>query len=88
MGNGYVETQAISAQVDPNHCRGCGICENICEFGAIHLVERDTGYVISEVNPALCKGCGSCGVACPSRAITPQHFTTDQIRVMIKSALS
>jgi len=88
MGRGYVETQAITAQVDPNHCRGCGICEKICEFGAIRLVDQDTGYVISEVNPALCKGCGACGVACPSRAITPLHFTTDQIRVMIKSALS
>ena len=87
MGRGYVMTQAITAQVDPNLCRGCGICEKICEYGAVGLVEKETGYVMAEVNPVLCKGCGACSVACPSRAITPLHFTTDQIRAMLKIAL-
>jgi heterodisulfide reductase subunit A len=81
-------TQAITAQVDPNLCRGCGICEKICEYGAVSLVENEAGYVMAEVNPALCKGCGACSVACPSRAITPLHFTNEQIQAMLKTALS
>ncbi|MFQ6125436.1 MAG: FAD-dependent oxidoreductase [Candidatus Heimdallarchaeota archaeon] len=87
MGRGYVMTQAITAQVDSNLCRGCGICEKICEYGAVGLIEQEAGYVMAEVNPVLCKGCGACSVACPSRAITPLHFTTDQIRAMLKPAL-
>jgi heterodisulfide reductase subunit A2 len=38
------------------------------------------------INPASCKGCGSCAATCPVGAISPLHFTTQQIEAMIDQA--
>ena len=35
------------------------------------------------MNDAMCKGCGTCGAACPSKAISMQHFKSEQIRAQI-----
>lgn len=53
------------AEVDPELCIGCGICEDRCNLDAINI-EDD----ISEVNKARCIGCGVCVPTCTSEAIT------------------
>jgi len=79
-----LETEPITATVDEEICRGCGRCEEKCEFDAIRVVERE-GRSVAEVNEVLCKGCGTCSVACPAGAITMRHFTNKQIFRMIES---
>jgi MinD superfamily P-loop ATPase len=55
------------AAIDPNMCNGCGICEQICRFEAIH--PGTLGY---EVDPISCDGCAACVYQCPEGAITMQ----------------
>lgn len=52
------------AEIDPEFCTGCGLCDEVCRFDAID--EQDGKYVI---NPLNCEGCGYCPRACPEMAI-------------------
>ena len=78
----YIEVEAAIAVVDEARCRGCGRCEDVCEYGAIKVVERE-GRLVAEVNEALCKGCGACSVRCPTGAVRIQHFRPEQILAQV-----
>jgi heterodisulfide reductase subunit A len=71
------------AVVDPEMCRGCGDCVDICEFQAPALHETDFGVYVAEINASLCKGCGTCASWCPTGAITARHFTDRQVLAQI-----
>lgn len=88
MRKGTVKGEALYAYVDEHLCVGCGICEEVCEYGAPKLQENDLGLFTSQIIwKILCKGCGVCAVSCPSRAISMRHFRDDQISVQIDAAL-
>jgi MinD superfamily P-loop ATPase len=55
------------AQIDPQLCGSCGICQNICRFDAIH--EDGSLY---RVDPIACDGCAACVYQCPEGAIQMQ----------------
>ncbi|MDY6965027.1 MAG: CoB--CoM heterodisulfide reductase iron-sulfur subunit A family protein [Halobacteriota archaeon] len=80
-------TEASVASVDEILCRGCGECEETCEYGAPKVEEVRPGVFASRINEVLCKGCGACAVACCNGAITMRHFTDDQILAMIKAKM-
>jgi len=82
MGNRKVKTDAITAVVDENLCIGCGLCEEICPYGAPKI---ENGK--SKVREILCRGCGSCAAECPRRAITMRHFGDQQILAQAKALL-
>ena len=79
---GYIVVEPFVASVDEERCRGCGRCEEVCEFGAIRLEERD-GRLVARVNDVLCEGCGSCAVKCPTGAIRVHGFTREQILAQV-----
>jgi heterodisulfide reductase subunit A len=81
---GEVELEPVRASIDEERCSGCRICNNMCPYSAIELIE-DLG--VSRVNPALCKGCGTCVAACPSGVITGAHFSNEQIMAEIEGIL-
>jgi len=56
-----------SADVDPELCSGCGLCEIRCRFDAI-TVDGGTAHVTA----SLCEGCSVCALVCPERAISMQ----------------
>jgi len=60
-----VETQEFKgsklAEIDPNKCVECGICQETCRFDAI------TDF---RVDPIRCEGCGTCIIVCPEEAIS------------------
>ena len=58
------------ASIDQAACSGCGECEDVCRFEAIH--ETDGVY---EIDPIACEGCAACVYVCPTEAIS----MTDQI---------
>jgi MinD superfamily P-loop ATPase len=50
-----------TAVIDMDRCTECEICEEVCEFDAIHDLKIDK---------ILCEGCGVCVYSCPADAIT------------------
>ena len=49
------------AFIDQEKCTECGLCQELCRFGAITDFEAD---------PVSCEGCGFCYQVCPVDAIT------------------
>jgi heterodisulfide reductase subunit A len=82
----YVSLEPATASVDPDLCRACGTCVDICEYHAPGIV-GEHGAQYAEINEALCKGCGTCASHCPTGAITAKHYTDDQIDTMIDALL-
>jgi heterodisulfide reductase subunit A len=80
-----IEGGGIVSRVIEERCRGCEWCKEVCEFGAIDMVETEEGFKVARVNQVMCKGCGTCSAACPSGAIQAQHFTSEQIDAMIEA---
>jgi len=91
LARGKVEVEPIVAAVDEHLCKGCGRCEEVCEYGAINVKETEpvakVPTLVAKVTEAQCKGCGSCAVACPTRAITMKHFTDKQVNAMVTAAI-
>jgi heterodisulfide reductase subunit A len=91
---GRVQSEAITANVAEDLCRGCGECKEACEYAAITLEEKvfevepffRAPILVAKVNEVLCKGCGSCAIACPTGAIAMKHFTDKQILAEIEAA--
>ncbi len=81
MAKGEVEIEPILAIVDRDTCIGCRICEKVCDFGAISMVDKR-----AQVNEDICKGCGVCPAACPTGAVQLKHFKDTQIFAMIEAA--
>ena len=77
-----VESEAITAVVDPGKCIGCGLCAELCPYGAPVIEGRKARIV-----EVLCKGCGTCAASCPRNAITMRHFTDEQIMAQIDALL-
>jgi MinD superfamily P-loop ATPase len=52
------------AVIDPAVCDGCGMCAEVCRFGAV--TRTDSGFT---VDPVKCEGCKVCVHFCPAGAI-------------------
>ena len=85
LSNKELIVEPITAFVNDHVCWGCGTCEELCPFGAVHVEESSEGVRASKVNSALCKGCGVCASNCPSGAMSIRHFSNLQISSMIKA---
>ncbi len=78
-----IQVSGTVAQVDPMFCSSCGVCIDICPYGAPTFCEEGLFAGKAEINPVLCKGCGLCVASCRSGAINLKGFGTDQIIAMI-----
>jgi len=74
---------AIVSGIDPQLCRGCQKCLNVCPYQAVIFKED---RVVCEINPAVCTGCGSCAVACPTGAASLLHFDDQEVLSMVEAA--
>ncbi len=52
------------AIIDQDKCTQCGLCRELCKFGAVEEVEQ--GFKVDEIE---CEGCGVCVDLCPENAI-------------------
>ncbi len=86
MRKGIITVEAITSVVNPELCRSCGICEQVCPYHAITVdKEKKESAVVTE---AACAGCGNCAAACPFGAISMRHFTDEQIEAQIDAMLA
>ena len=62
----------VLARVEPDLCRACGLCAELCRFDAIHMTGPGSTAAVDALS---CEGCGLCAAACPHDAITldPTH---------------
>ncbi|GAG51545.1 unnamed protein product, partial [marine sediment metagenome] len=72
----WIRAEAATARVLEERCTGCGLCVEVCPYGAI---EVDTDRQTAVVNALLCKGCGSCAATCFSAALDVSGFSNRQI---------
>jgi len=54
--------------VDESKCIACGLCEQSCDYDAVHVINKDTVRT-AVVDTSKCYGCGLCTTVCPTRAI-------------------
>ena len=64
MDEGKTISVTKTAEINPEKCRGCGKCAEVCRFAAI---EKKDGRF--SVNRFVCEGCGTCSYVCPHGAI-------------------
>jgi len=57
-------------KVDPQRCKGSGICTTVCPMKLITFRGQEKIPVRIEGAEALCVGCARCVSSCPSQAIT------------------
>jgi len=86
IAKGYVSVLPTISEVDQTRCLGCGLCELLCPFSAIRVVETEKGSK-AETIPASCKGCGGCSASCPQKAVTVYHFSDEQLTAQIEALL-
>ncbi|MGB9521931.1 MAG: CoB--CoM heterodisulfide reductase iron-sulfur subunit A family protein, partial [Anaerolineales bacterium] len=75
----------IIASVNPRLCSACGLCVEVCPYGARRL---EPGAAYAEVVAVLCQGCGACVAACPNKASQQLGFEFLQIADMIDAAIT
>ncbi len=85
----FIKSEPMIADIYEDTCVGCGLCTEVCPFGAIELVEivdreRSTREnqvmrVVARVNEGICKGCGTCAAACRSLSARLRGFEGSQI---------
>jgi MinD superfamily P-loop ATPase len=55
------------AQINDQLCAGCGTCETVCRFDAVHELAG-----VYRIDPVACDGCAACVYQCPEEAISMQ----------------
>ncbi|MDY7079310.1 MAG: FAD-dependent oxidoreductase [Chloroflexota bacterium] len=75
-----LDATPIVACVDPLLCTACGLCVEVCPYGARVL---EPGASHAEVIEVLCQGCGACITACPNKASQQKGFGIGQVYQML-----
>ncbi len=84
VAKGYVSVLPTISTVDQTRCVGCGLCELLCPFHAIRVVDTGKGSK-AETIAASCKGCGVCSASCPQMAASVYHFSDEQLIAQIEA---
>ncbi len=81
--------KANVSRVNKLRCTGCGICESVCNFNAIHVSpdKEFNGLRKANVNINACEGCGACVAACPTAALDQACFSNQQMVSQIETFL-
>jgi heterodisulfide reductase subunit A len=81
-----IELSPIRAYVDEDVCIGCGLCELLCDYGAVEVKKTDEGLKAT-ITEVACQGCGICAASCPQKAINIHYYTEDQLLAEVEGAL-
>lgn len=62
-------TEKIVPEVFFDTCTGCGICERVCAYDAVKVVNKK-----AVMDNDRCIGCGLCVASCPERALSQVYY--------------
>jgi len=64
-------TSGKQASIRHEDCVGCGLCRDICRFGAVRRLAPSSirACPVFSIDPISCEGCGVCVEFCPQKAI-------------------
>ena len=62
------------AYIDPSICTNCGLCQEVCNFNAIEVINDN--HVVKDV---FCEGCRVCTLVCKVNAIAIKPYKTGEI---------
>ena len=83
LSNSTLSVEAITAVVDEDLCKKCGLCAPVCPYGAVQWEKNQTAFITS----AACSGCGTCAAECKYGAIEMRHFSDQAIYAQIDAML-
>jgi heterodisulfide reductase subunit A-like polyferredoxin len=83
----FLKDHELSPRVDPERCRGCGRCVEICPFDAIHLRPNSRWTYTAEVLRYNCVGCGACVGRCPVTALDMPYFSNRLLDEIVSGVL-
>jgi heterodisulfide reductase subunit A len=87
LSKASISISPLVSMIDTEKCIGCGLCVEVCAFGAIVLDEEEgKGFRARNIS-ASCKGCGLCASSCPQHAIDMLHFRDEQIEAAVKAVV-
>jgi len=86
LSKSSIQVSPLVSKVDAEKCIGCGLCAEVCGFGAIVLEAVEGKGKRAKNVPASCKGCGLCAASCPQKAISMLHYKDEQIIAAICAA--
>jgi heterodisulfide reductase subunit A-like polyferredoxin len=84
----FLKDHQLSPRVDPERCRGCERCADICPFDAIKMVPSHGGIYTAEVVRHNCVGCGGCVGRCPVTAMDIPYFSNQLITEILVNTLA
>jgi heterodisulfide reductase subunit A-like polyferredoxin len=84
----FLKDHELSPHVDPERCRGCGRCVEICPFDAVTLVPGEDGIFHAEVLRHNCVGCGGCVGRCPVTALDIPYFSNRLLEEIVAGTLA
>jgi len=84
----FLQDHLLSPKVDPERCRGCGRCVDICPFNAIRLVDNPIGTYTAEIERHNCVGCGGCVGLCPVTALDMPYFSNQMLEALVADVLA
>jgi len=82
-----IAVSPLVSKVDAEKCIGCGLCAEVCCFGAIVMEPVEGKGQKAQNVSASCKGCGLCAASCPQHAIDMLHFRDEQISASVCAAV-
>lgn len=83
----FLKDHELSPRVDPERCRGCGRCAEICPFDAIRMIPSHHGIYTAEVVRYNCVGCGGCVGRCPVTAMDIPYFSNQLLTEILVNTL-
>ncbi len=83
LNKSKLAVEAITAVVDEELCKKCGLCAPVCPFSAVIWQKKEVATVTS----AACNGCGTCAAECKFGAIEMRHFSDQAIYAQIDAML-
>ena len=71
----------IRITINPERCKGCGLCVDVCPKGNLRLSENINAKghnYIEIVEPDNCTGCGLCYQMCPDLVIEIENLSREK----------